>query len=64
MEKPLFRASCPPPYGSAQAVQIAPGDLVRVVMPCPAPQKPHTPARPTAVSRIIVYGYCIKKLKI
>jgi O-antigen/teichoic acid export membrane protein len=25
----------------------------RVVMPCPATQKPHTPTRPTAVSRMI-----------
>jgi hypothetical protein len=40
------------PYGSAKAVQIAPGDLVRAVMPCPATQKPHTPTRPTAVSRL------------
>jgi len=29
----------------------------RVVMPCPAPQKPHTPTRPTAVSRLKLRQY-------
>lgn len=30
----LLWASCPPPYGPAQAVQITPSDLVRVVVRC------------------------------
>jgi len=30
---------------------------LRVVMPCPAPQKPHAPTRPTAVSKMI-QKYC------
>ena len=46
-------ASYSAPCGPAIAVQIAPGDLFRVVAPCTAPPLTHTPPRPTALSRMM-----------